>query len=118
MKNVTTLNQNGQFRYLYRRGASKVYPALVLYAAPNRKKGIRMGTTAGKKVGCAVVRNRAKRRLREVFRAALPHLKNDYDYCLVARTFTASAPYDRLMREFRQAAETLGVWESHEETAD
>lgn len=50
------------------------------------KPGVQVGFTASKKIGNAVFRNRAKRRLREVARAVLPHLAQPgWDYVLVAR---------------------------------
>lgn len=50
------------------------------------KPAVQVGFTASKKIGNAVFRNRAKRRLREVARAVLPHLAQPgWDYVLVAR---------------------------------
>ena len=44
-----------------------------------------MGITAGKKLGCAVKRNRAKRLVTAAFNTCLPHIANGYDYVIVAR---------------------------------
>jgi len=63
---------------------------------------IRVGYTASKKVGNAVKRNRAKRRLRQVVRDLLPdHGQADHDYVLIARTVRDELPYDHLIRDFR-----------------
>ena len=65
---------------------------------------IGLGFTATKKLGGAVVRNRAKRRLREAARALLPlHAHPGYDYVLVARQGTPDRPWDRLLDDVKTA---------------
>ena len=62
---------------------------------------IRVGYTASKKVGNAVRRNRAKRRLREVVRHILPDKGvQGHDYVLIARSATVEMSFDRLIRDF------------------
>ena len=78
---IVSLDQNGQFQRLYRRGKSVVTPTMVVYALPNRMGRIRLGITAGKKVGGAVLRNRAKRRIRELFRTSLANIRPGTDIC-------------------------------------
>ncbi|TDK43880.1 ribonuclease P protein component [Antarcticimicrobium luteum] len=71
--------------------------------------GIRVGYTCSKKVGNAVARNRAKRRLREVARAILPDLGHDgWDYVLIGRRdTTVAAPYESLLGDLRYAMAKL-----------
>ncbi|WP_017931982.1 ribonuclease P protein component [Robiginitomaculum antarcticum] len=70
--------------------------------------GVRAGFTATKKIGGAVVRNRAKRRLRALARAFLPALGvAGHDYVFIARMETASAPHERLMHDVQKALEKL-----------
>ncbi|MBR9766072.1 MAG: ribonuclease P protein component [Rhodobacteraceae bacterium] len=66
---------------------------------------IRMGFTCSKKVGNAVARNRAKRRLREAARAVLPQLgRPGWDYVLIGRAeATAARPFDLLKADLEQA---------------
>ena len=65
----------------------------------------RVGLTCSKKVGNAVARNRAKRRLREAARIALaPHARPGHDYVLIGRAeVTAGMPFDQMCRDLENA---------------
>lgn len=71
--------------------------------------GVRVGFTASKKVGGAVQRNRAKRRLRAAADAVLPERGRDgWDYVLIARAdATAAKPFEQLLRELAEAIDRL-----------
>jgi ribonuclease P protein component len=71
--------------------------------------GIRVGFTCSKKVGNAVARNRAKRRLREAARAVLPHHgRIGWDYVLVGRRDTTAAlPFDTLKSDLARALDKV-----------
>ena len=69
---------------------------------------IRVGFTATKKIGNAVVRNKAKRRLRHVARELLPELGiNGVDYVFIARNSTSSTPYRNLISNARGALASI-----------
>ena len=73
--------------------------------ADGEAEGIRVGFTCSKKVGNAVARNRAKRRLREVARIVLPEMGRDgWDYVLVGRKdVTADLAFDQLISDMQRA---------------
>ena len=85
MKRAVTLKENYEFRRLYQKGASAVGGGMVLYCRKNRLGHNRLGVTVSVKLGHAVVRNRARRRLREVYRLNSGRLRQGYDMILVAR---------------------------------
>lgn len=86
-------------------------PGLVLQAAPSASERIRVGFTASRKVGGAVERNRAKRRLRALAREILPaHGQSGIDYVLVGRAASVERPYDAMRRDLETALRRLGHW--------
>jgi len=89
------------------RGIRRVEGAITLEtcAAPELKPGhLRVGFTASKKIGNAVTRNRAKRRLRAAAAAVLPLCgRAGNDYVLVARRETLTRPFDGLVADLKSA---------------
>ena len=85
------LNLNKDFRRLYARGHSYVHPAVVSYIIPNNRKIIRYGITTGKKIGCAVMRNRARRLIEAAARECFKNMNSrGADIVFVARSRTVS----------------------------
>ena len=68
MEFTSTIKQNYEFRRLYSKGKSCANAYLVVYCRKNRAGRSRIGYTVSNKVGHAVVRNRIRRRLREIYR--------------------------------------------------
>lgn len=86
MNSVLKIKENRDFRRAYNRGKSFVSPYFVVYIGKNRYGKARLGITAGKKIGNAVCRNRAKRVIYAAFRACEQKLPLGYDFVIVART--------------------------------
>ena len=76
---------------------------------------VRVGFTASRKVGNAVVRNRARRRLREIVRQIAPTgVMPGHDLVVIARAATVSRPFDSLSRDFTRGLRKLGIYRSAE----
>ena len=108
MQFSSALKLNHIFQRLYHtNGQANRY--LVLYARPNRSTANRVGVTVGKKLGKAVVRNRVRRRLREVYRLHEEQFKPGWDIVVVARTRSITAPFDKLTDAYLSLAKKAGV---------
>ncbi len=109
MNSRVTLKQNSDFRRLYAKGRSSANRLLVLYCRRNGRGVNRMGYTVSAKLGGAVVRNRVRRRLREIARLNMPELKTGWDLVVVARSRAVAAGYAELDRAYRDACAALGL---------
>jgi ribonuclease P protein component len=85
------LRKNSQFAAVYERGRTWANELVVLKTLPNGLECNRYGFVVGKRIGKAVVRNRVRRLLREVVRAA--STKTGWDVVLIARSPAAAANY-------------------------
>ena len=109
VKKTVTIKQNHEFRRMYQKGKSAVTPSMVVYCRRNRLGHNRVGITVSVKLGCAVKRNRARRRLRELFRLAQPTMVQGYDVIIVARGRSVTAPHSKLKADFDRALHELGL---------
>ena len=108
MEFSSALKLNHVFRRLY--GTSGFAGSmLVLYARKNRLERNRVGITVSKKLGGAVVRNRARRRLREVYRLHEAAFAPGWDIVVVARSRCISAPFEKLTEQYLSLAEKAGI---------
>jgi ribonuclease P protein component len=106
---IGRLKTRAEFLHV-RGGARFTAPSLVLQARPRLDgetedaKIARFGFTATKGLGGAVVRNRARRRLKEAVRVAGPsHAMAGYDYVLIAREGTVQRRFTELIKDLERA---------------
>ena len=108
MKFSCALKLNHIFRRLYATsGHANGY--LVLYARPNRTTTNRVGITASKKLGHAVVRNRVRRRLREIYRLNEDRLAPGWDIVVVARSRCVDADFKKMTHAYLSLAKKAGI---------
>ena len=108
MKFSSALKLNHIFRKLYSTSAH-ANSYLVLYARKNWTATNRVGITASKKLGHAVVRNRVRRRLREIYRLHESQFQRGWDIVVVARTRAVDCDFASLTRAYLSLAEKAGI---------
>jgi ribonuclease P protein component len=104
------LSRSRDFDAVYRHGRSVSTRFLVLYRFDREGEGgteARLGIAVPKKLGGAVVRNRIKRRLREVWRQLLPEVPSGSDYVLLVRAPLAEVASDRDENWLRERVEEI-----------
>ncbi len=109
MKKTVTIKSNRDFQRLYRRGKSSVQPTLVVYWQKNRTGARRVGITTGTKLGKAVVRNRCRRQVREIYRLNKELLRPGLDIIIVVRVRAVTAGYHAMEKDFLRAAKKLKI---------
>ena len=109
MKFTDTLKKNYEFQRLYSKGKSAVSPYLVVYVRKTKRSVNRIGITVSTKLGKAVVRNRVRRRLREIYRLNEEAFKTGLEMVIVARVKAVKASYRQLEQSFMSECERLGI---------
>jgi len=100
---ITVLTKRADF-LAANSGTRNARAGFVLLTRPNGGKGIRFGITVTKKIGNAVVRNRMKRRFRELLRGALPTQGlADHDHVLIGRAGGVERDFHTMAEELAQA---------------
>jgi ribonuclease P protein component len=89
-----------EFQHVFRHGKKFVSPIFILHILPTSAPCSRLGLAVSKRVGKAVVRNRVKRRFRELFRRQKALLQPTCDVVFVARHGAAEASLEEFTRQF------------------
>jgi ribonuclease P protein component len=121
MAPLQRLTRRTQFLKVAAGRRKSVSPGLILQALPQAggglpndgvpQDGVRVGFTASRKVGNAVARNRARRRLRAAAAQVLPvHAAVGHDYVVIARLETLERLFGDLLGDLAQGLKRLGVY--------
>lgn len=123
------LRRRREFLHVARAGRKWAAPGLVLQAIDRRggagadsdgagPDDIRVGFTVTRKVGGAVVRNRARRRLRAAAEAVMPtHAAGGHDFVVIGRAGTLRRPFPALIGDLETALQRVGAWRDTVERA-
>ena len=109
MQRKFRLTRSEDFKRVRRSGKSYAHPLVVLIVQAHDQRStlqsgsvdqprVKVGVAAGRTVGTAVVRNRAKRLLREAMRPLIPNIASGFDLILIARPGLVSAALDDTRR--------------------
>ncbi len=118
MSGVGRLKRRADFLRVAGAGRKSVTPGLILQVAPHVEAAVspddcalRVGFTASRKVGIAVERNRARRRLRAAVDEVMPlHAAPGRDYVLIARAATTRRPFAALLGDLTTALRQAGAY--------
>lgn len=88
------LRKDSDFRKVYKHGKSIANKYLVMYILENKSEESRLGISVSKKVGKAIIRNRVRRLIKEVYRLNVDDkIKAGYDIVFIARVASKEASY-------------------------
>ena len=108
-KKLNRLKSKKSFQVVYGKGRTVVDALSVFYILADQGEDLQIGLAVGKKLGCAVVRNRVKRLMREVFRMHKAELKKGYHIVWVARRKLTKADYKTFERVFLRLAKRAAL---------
>ena len=98
MQRKFRLARSEDFKRVRRSGKSYAHPLVVLIVQTHDQPRVKVGVSAGRTVGTAVYRNRAKRLLREAMRPLIPNIASGLDLILIARPGLVSATLEDTRR--------------------
>lgn len=96
MDKIYRLKKNIEFREVYDHGRNYWNRNLVLYIKKNGLKKTRVGYTITKKIGNAVIRNKIRRRMKEIYRLNFYDIKEGYDLIFICKKNTVNLSYKEL----------------------
>ena len=104
------LTRSTDFKRVRNYGKSFAHPLVVLIILVADEPGLQVGVTAGRSLGSAVHRNRAKRLLREATRPLIPALSPGYDLMLIARPSLLGADFTEIQAAIRSLFTRAGLY--------
>ncbi|HCX03341.1 MAG TPA: ribonuclease P protein component [Clostridiales bacterium] len=100
LKKANVIKKNKDFKKVYKYGKSYADKNLVIFILKNRKNQKRFGITTAKKINKAVVRNKIRRRLKEIVRKNIDNMIDGYDIVVMCRVKGMESSYNDLEKSF------------------
>jgi ribonuclease P protein component len=113
MAPLARLKKRAEFLHVAGKGRRWTTPGLILQALPHPAAADappRVGFTASRRVGIAVLRNRARRRLKEAVRRIMGDHAAPGDYVVIARRATIGRAFPDLVGDLETALRRVGAW--------
>jgi len=105
------LREKKRFQQVRGEGRCWAHPLCVLCVLPNDLPYSRFGFSVSRRVGGAVVRNRVKRRLREIVRRCQHHIRPGYDVVLIARRPIVTSTHEELVHAVETLLRRSHLWQ-------
>ncbi len=102
------ISRGKEYSFIYKNSRRLQGKYMIVFARETKLPNNRFGIVTSKKIGNAVIRNRAKRQLREVIRKNLSNLRPGYDVVIVARFNIKEAKSDRIEMDFLRLMKKAG----------
>ncbi|MEN6350252.1 MAG: ribonuclease P protein component [Syntrophomonas sp.] len=109
LKKEFRIRKGKEYREVYRKGKRVAGKYVIIFCIENRYPTKRFGIVTSKKIGGAVVRNRAKRQLREIARNMGEKVKANYDLVIVARPAIKDCVFKALEKDFLVVIKKAGL---------
>lgn len=100
MDKQNKIKKRKEFNYIFNNGKAFFSKTMTLVCTSSKLNLFKVGFSASKKVGNSVVRNRARRRMKEVVRLNDSYLKPRYNYIFIAKPEISEATFDDIVADF------------------
>jgi ribonuclease P protein component len=107
---ILALKKNSEFQTVYKKGKSFANKHIVMFVLKNNKGINRLGISASKKIGKAVVRNRQRRRLKEAFKELRPEILTGHDIVILPRESIIGADFSEIRASTKRLLQKHGLW--------
>lgn len=104
------IKRRSDFQHVYQKGTAVAGRGMVLYVLREQRVAGKVGFAAGKKLGCAAVRSRTKRLLREAYRHMQHELRTDVGILLIGRAGLAACKMQDAAAELRRLARRAKIF--------
>lgn len=104
------IKRRSDFQCVYQKGRSVAGRRMILYVLRDPRVAGKVGFAAGKKLGCAAVRSRTKRLLREAYRCLQHELRGDVGILLIGRAGLADGKMQDAAEELRRLIRRAGIF--------